>query len=257
MPTIEGIRLGGRAALLVGLVLGLAGGAEAAAYSVNPTGVVLNAGNRSALVTIRNESDQTLRFQLSMVSWAQDETGAMQLTPTEDVVFFPAMLTLERGEERKVRVGAATPFAATEKTYRLFIEELPPPDRPSEPGAVRVLTKTGIPIFLQPARVARAATATGLSVSAGQLSFAINNAGNVHLPPNSVNVKATGADGVALFTRETPVWYVLAGGRRVMTMETARPECERVRQLEVTYAAAGQAVATRLATPDGACGDRR
>ena len=257
MCRIDRLCFWSRTLAMLGLALGRVWSVEAATYSVNPTAVVLNASTRSALVTIKNESDQTLRFQLSVVSWAQDETGAMQLAPTEDVVFFPALLTLERGEERRVRVGAATPFAATEKTYRLFIEELPSSDRPNEPGAVRVLTKTGIPIFLQPARPAPAATATDVAVSAGGLSFVLVNTGHVHLPPNNVKVTATGADGAAVFSRESSVWYLLAGGRRVVTLKLSRPECERIVQLEVTYPAGSQIATARLATPGGACGDRR
>lgn len=257
LPRVGRLRPLIRLAVLLGLALCRAGSAGAATYSVNPTGVILRAGTRSALVTIKNESDQALRFQLSVVAWGQDETGAMQTAPTEDIVFFPALLTLERGEERKVRIGAATPFAATEKTYRLFIEELPPPDRPSEPGAVRVLTKTGIPIFLQPARPAPVPAASGLAVSAGLLSFTLANTGNVHLPPDYAKVAAFDGSGAAVFSRQASVWYLLAGGRRVMTMEMARPECERVRRIEVSYAASGRPVTAGLETPGGACGDRR
>ena len=127
-----------------GLVLCTAGGASASTYSVNPTRVFLSAATRSALVTIKNESDQPLRFQLSVMAWSQDPTGEMQLAPTEEIVYFPTLLTLARGEERKIRVGAATALSNVEQTFRLFIEELPAQDRPGEPGAVQVLTKTGI-----------------------------------------------------------------------------------------------------------------
>jgi len=139
-----------RVACAAGLALGLASGAAATTYSVSPTRVVLTTAMRSQLVTIKNESDRPLRFQLSMMAWSQDPAGAMQLAPTEDVVYFPSLLTLEKGEERKVRVGTAVPAGSVERSYRLFIEELPPAERPDQSGVVRILTRTSIPSSFSP-----------------------------------------------------------------------------------------------------------
>src|SRR5216684_4497892 len=92
-------------------------------------------------------------FQVTSFAWSQDASGAVQLAPTEDIVFFPALLTLKPGEERKVRVAATVAAKDVERTYRIFFEELPPLERPQNLGAqVRILTKMGIPIFVAPAK---------------------------------------------------------------------------------------------------------
>src|SRR2546421_6591721 len=136
------------------MVLGLVLQAEflaASAFKVTPVRVTFS-GPSSTLLTLKNESDQPLRFQITSFVWFQDPKGAMQLTPTEDIVFFPALLSLNPGEERKVRVAATVAAKDVEKTYRIFFEELPPLVKPENAGAqVRILTKMGIPIFVSPA----------------------------------------------------------------------------------------------------------
>src|SRR5512141_1630359 len=89
------------------VILGLVFQAEvmrASAFRVTPIQVELS-GKSSALLTLTNESGQPLRFQISAFSWSQAPNGDMQLNPTQDISFFPSLLTLKAGEERKVRVG--------------------------------------------------------------------------------------------------------------------------------------------------------
>src|SRR6266550_8294694 len=139
-------------AVVLGLVL-QAGTLAASAFKVTPVRVTFS-GPSSTLLTLKNESDQPLRFQISSFVWSQDPKGAMQLTPTEDIVFFPALLSLNPAEERKVRVAATVAATDVEKTYRIFFEELPPLDTKNEKSGaqVRILTKMGIPIFVTPAK---------------------------------------------------------------------------------------------------------
>src|SRR4051812_12812932 len=83
-----------RIALLVvaAPILVLAPRAQAAAFNVKPTQINLSAKVKSSMLGIRNESAETLRFQLSVFTWAQSAKGEMELAPTTDIVFFPALL---------------------------------------------------------------------------------------------------------------------------------------------------------------------
>src|SRR6266540_6776873 len=95
-----------RSPILLLCVLGVLAGprlAGASSFAVNPTQIQLSAKVSSALLTVKNESDDSLRFQITAFAWAQNAKGEMQLTPTEDVVFFPALLTLAGKQERKIR----------------------------------------------------------------------------------------------------------------------------------------------------------
>ena len=58
--------------------------------------------------------------------------------------------------------GKAVPFGAVERTYRIFVEELPPSTQQAvPPGQVRVLARMGIPIFVE-ARAGRAELRVGI-----------------------------------------------------------------------------------------------
>src|SRR5438067_3907876 len=129
-----------------------AGSVSAAGLQVSPILVELTHSQSNAIITLKNEGATPIRYQASVVGWSQDQDGQMKFAPTRDLVLFPQLLTLQPGEQRNLRVGT-TPekFAALEKSYRVFIEELPPSERPGDRPAVQVLTRVGIPVFLEPA----------------------------------------------------------------------------------------------------------
>ncbi len=98
-PTLRPIALAGALALLTASLL------EASQFTVNPTRVELSGRATSALVAVRNDGPAPIRLQLKTHAWAQTPDGQMTLSPTDDVVVFPTMVTLAPGEERKIRVA--------------------------------------------------------------------------------------------------------------------------------------------------------
>jgi fimbrial chaperone protein len=242
------------AALAAGLTLCQAVAAQAASFSVNPVQVFLSATTKSALLTLKNETDQPVRFQLSLMAWNQDPGGQMQLAATDDIVFFPALLTLQSHEERKIRVGATVPPGKIEKTYRLFVEELPPLDKKDTPNGVTMVTKMGIPIFLQPAKAIGQAAIRDLSAKDGRFLFKLENTGTVHFTPQSIRVKAADAAGVSLSDVKVDAWYVLAGGVRAFDLAVPAAQCAQVRSLTVEAQVEGALLRESVQTPGGACG---
>jgi fimbrial chaperone protein len=223
--------------------------ASAATFTVDPTQIFLSNRTGSVLLTLHNESMDTLNFQLSVFSWEQSSSGEMQLRPTQDIVFYPPLLTLKPSEIRRVRVGTATSFDAREKTYRIFVEELPPP---SAPKGVRVLTKMGIPIFLRPAKEVATVTLADLGQQDGLLKFTLSNTGTVHIVPRSIKVRGLAGSNPA-FERELEGWYVLAGGRRDFATAVPKNGCEQVTSIVVDVQFESGQVQERLQTPNGAC----
>ena len=173
-----------RLALLALLLVPGTGGLASAAttFTVSRVQVFLSAHVKSEMLTVGNVSAEALRFQLSVFGWDQDPQGELVLTPTRDIVFFPPLFSLAPGEQRNIRIGTATPPAATEKTYRIFIEELPPSDAPSggAPGRVTIRTRLGVPIFLKPGKEVMSGRIEGLALRQGRVSFELRNTGNVH-----------------------------------------------------------------------------
>jgi len=227
---------------------------DAATYTVNPTRVYLNASAASALMTLKNESTAPLRVQVKAQRWDQSVTGEMQLAATDDLVVFPTLLTLAPGEARKVRVATAGGFGAIEKSYRLYVEELPPASRDvAEGSGVRILTRMGIPVFLQPNRPIATASLREVGMSQGKVAFELANTGNTHYIPDGITVR--GFTGSGQPVGEWPVngWYILAGGTRAFAVPLERPACEKVRSLLIEVKIAETTLKAPLSTPGGAC----
>jgi len=223
---------------------------SAATFTVEPTQVVLSARSSGVLLTLSNGGDETLRFELSVFAWIQSPSGEVQLQPTEDIVFFPSLLTLGPHESRKVRVGSVTALGMREKTYRIFVEELPPPVPPA--SGVRVLTKMGIPIFLRPAKEVASATLSDLGQQNGTLRFSLSNAGTVHFVPKEVRVRGL-VGSTEVFDHLLNAWYILAGGRREFEMMAPQADCAKVTAVVVNVQFGADTLEERLQTPNGVC----
>jgi fimbrial chaperone protein len=242
-------------ALVLGLALGQAEPVCAGAFTVTPVRLIFAPKTRSALLTVRNQSPEALRFQLSFVAWDQSPNGEMQLTPTEDLVLVPSLLMLAPGEMRHVRVGPVTPFASREKTYRVFVEELPALATPERgPAGVRILTRMGIPIFLQPTHVVQEGHIESLAVRHGRLAFQVHNTGTIHFVEQAVRVRGFGPAEASLLEHQEAGWYVLAGGVRTHELELPKEVCTKIRTLAVEVHTEGATLQERFDVPPGACG---
>ena len=222
-------------AVVIGLALGPARSAEGAAFRVNPIRVDFDRTSSSVLLTLSNDSPEELRFQISAFEWGMDPAGEILLKPTTDIRFFPALLTLGPGQQRNVRVGNSTPRGAVEKTYRIFFEELPGLQKQDEgAGAqVKIVTKIGVPIFVAPEQRKASAEITGLALQKKQVSFAVNNTGNVSFVSQSVKVIGTDENNKTVFEKQREGWYVLSGTSRAYTVEMTPEECRATRSLRV------------------------
>lgn len=226
-------------------------------FQVTPIRIFLSGKTQSALLTLHNSSAETLRFQLSVHAWDQSPDGEILLKPTEDIVFFPPLLTLAPAEERKIRVGRVTPIAEIEKSYRISVEELPSLKRQEESqqgGQVRLLITMRIPIFLQPDKQVVAGRVQALTVRNGLLSFQVRNTGNTHFVAEEIKVRAYGAEGEALYEGGKEGWYILAGGLRTYDLELPKKDCARTKVLAVEVKTGRGTFQERLDVPRGACG---
>jgi fimbrial chaperone protein len=222
---------------ILGLALLPAGDVSASAFTVTPVRVTFERPGSSTLLTLKNESAETLRFQISAFRWDQSPEGEMILEPTRDVLFFPALVSLDPGESRKVRLGLDTAVGSTEKTYRIFFEELPPLERPGEGGGgtrVRILTKMGIPIFVSPGKKSFEGEVADLSLNDGVLRFDVVNRGNVQFTAQSVRIQGLDDAGEPVFEKEQGGWYVLASGSRRYQQELSEEECAKVSSIVVS-----------------------
>lgn len=242
-----------RAAITAALLFAATAPAGAATFTVDRVDIRLSASAQTALVTVRNDGDTELRFQIGVVTWSQNGAGVYAFAPTQDVVAFPTLLTLARGQSRRIRVGATTGYGATEKSYRLFIEELPGAARPSGGASVMTRTKVGIPVFMEPATQNAAIELAAASMRGGVLMLPLRNSGNVHIVAGDVVVNGLDAQGAQVFTTTVRGGYVLPGVTRTFEQAVPTANCRGVRALEVTLTVNGKASKKRTAVADGVC----
>lgn len=203
--------------------------AGAGQFGVSPIRIDLDRGARSGAITISNDEEaEPLRVQLRLFEWTQDAGGKDDYQLNEDLLYFPRLMILEKGEQKLVRVGLRMPALEREKAYRLFIEELPAPPTPG--GArVAISVRFGVPIFVKPAQEDVRGDIDKLTMEKGILRVGVRNRGNVHFTIKSI----TATSGEA-FSKEMPGWYLLTGAARAHSIELPAPVCAKLKQIDVT-----------------------
>ena len=174
-----------------------------------------------------------LRFEITLVSWSEDEHGKMTLNPSSDVTFFPKLVELAGGASRNIRIGINAGVARdVEQSFRLFVEELPDQSAPAA-NVVALRTRIGIPVFVRPTKPSRSAVIDGVSVEGGKVLTRVRNTGNLHISVDTVSVKGTGGSAAPTFTKEGPGWYVLPGATRIFEVPMTATECKSTTQVAV------------------------
>jgi fimbrial chaperone protein len=224
-------------------------------FNVSPLQIVLSGKTSSALLEIKNQSTESLRLQLSVSAWDQSPSGEMVLAATEDIILFPSLLTLEAGETRKVRLGTTVPRSGTEKSYRVFVEELPPQQTDQVTGGhIRVLTRLSIPVFLQPAQSVLRGEIADLTVRDATASFEIRNSGNVHFSARHIEVVGLGLSSSPITTHTFEGWYILSGGFRRYDVRLSLDDCRKLRLLTVEVQTELGPLKREATLQPGACG---
>lgn len=242
-----------RVAAATALLISIGGAARARALEISPTLIQLSPEEKSAVLRVRNEGAGEVRFQVQVMRWSETPQGEMQLAPAPDVIVFPRLLALRPGEARILRVGAGVAFGPVEKSYRIFLEELPPAEKPGGPAQVRVLSRIGIPVFLAGNDAAPRLSIEDLQLSAGRVEFTLRNRGTAHDRPAELRLSLLDAAGKELFQKSINPWYLLAGGERHYEESVPEAVCARVRELKVEAGGPrGKQTASR-AVPDGTC----
>ncbi|MDO8737509.1 molecular chaperone [Candidatus Deferrimicrobium sp.] len=187
--------------------------ARAGDWRVSPIRLDLGRDAKSGAVTVANDSDDRLQVQMKAYEWTQDAEGKDRYEETGEILFFPRLMILERKEEKILRAGIRIPAVAKEKTFRLFIEEIPGP-RKAEGVNVAVAIRFGVPIFVKPLKEEARGEVGAMTMSAGALLVPVTNTGNVHFIVQSVLVRGRNGAGEEIFSRELSGWYLLAGVSR-------------------------------------------
>lgn len=176
---------------------------------VVPVNVQLAPGQLAAALTITNRNSQRISFQIRGYSWQQDSAGGESLLPSDVLMSSPPIATIQPEASQVVRLILRNPPEGREGTYRIILDQLPPP---GQPGIVQVLLRLSIPVFAQPRAHIAPQVHWRVEREGGRWWLIASNSGSQHLSVR--NMRLADADGRQLGIELKSPPHILAGGTR-------------------------------------------
>lgn len=210
-------------------------------FSITPTSLDLSNGAKSGAFSVINSGNDKLNCQIEVKEWGQDADGKDVYTEAKDMVFFPKIMTVGPNEQRAIRIGVKGPPSLQEKTYRLFVEEIPSPKKATDEksggkitAGLTIAFRYAIPIFVRPVRQHESGSIEHVAMSKRTIKALIRNTGNIHFKLLGVTFRGKAADGKVLFSQEVAGWYVLHGLSRAYEVNVPGEFCPNLATVELT-----------------------
>lgn len=216
---------------LIGLSLSI-GQAYSSEWRVAPIRLDFDKGTKSGVITVSNDSAEKVHLQIKAAEWIQDAEGKDKYSDTSDLVYFPKIMILDKNEEKVLRTGIKASSVEKEKTYRLFIEEIPQPSK-AEGASVAVAIRFGVPIFIKPEKEEARGEVEKTEMSKGVLKAVVKNSGNVHLMIVSINIKGNNKEGNEVYSKELSGWYLLNGSSRTYSTDIPQDKCMELEKVSI------------------------
>jgi fimbrial chaperone protein len=197
----------------------------AANFDIQPIRIELNEKAMLGKLTIKNVSDADFTVQTKAYEWSQNEKGDDVYKETPDIIVFPKIMTMAKGEERFIRLGANTHPGTKEKTYRIYVEEIPSSSAEKEGSNIRLYMKIGIPLFIKSSAADDKAEIDNVSMDQGKIHIKVRNSGNSHFIVTGINVSGKNAQGAESFSRDISGWYLLSGSEKIYETEIPADSC--------------------------------
>lgn len=209
--------------LLTAALLFTANPAWSGNFSVSPIRLEFDQRIKTGSVTVNNESDkEQLTVQMRAFLWTQDAQGKDVYEESKDLLFFPRIATINANESRVIRAGFEHPLTDAEKTYRLFIEEIPEPRKDAQGAQISVTVRFGVPVFVKPQSAqTHQGEITSIVVEKGQLLVTVKNTGNSHFLMTGITAEA------GEFSESISGWYLLTGAMRTHTIKLPPAVCKK------------------------------
>lgn len=206
------IALCGLSTLLFALMI-LTSPSHATGFSVSPIKVNLTPENNKVMsLKIHNSSEELVSIQAELMSWDQKEGKDIYESKTREVLVTPPIFTVPPGETQIIRVGLRRAVdLKQELSYRLFLQELPPPI-PDKTNGLQMVMRMSLPVFVAPAT---GPVGSDLSwrihqVNKHNLILESYNHGNGHAQVTELRLKLP--DGQELVQKNNT--YILPGSKK-------------------------------------------
>jgi fimbrial chaperone protein len=210
--------------------------ASAGEFQVSPIMLDLGKTNKSGTITVSNAGTEKINLQIQAMEWKQDAEGKDQYSGTNDIIYFPKIVAVDKGDSQLIRVGIKEGLTEREKTYRLYIQEIPDPGKTAPDKGkfqIAVMIRFGVPIFIKPVIENLKGIVGPVAMAKGTASAVVKNTGNVHLKIITVTVRGRMSDGQEVFSKELQGWYLLAGAVREYSAAIPQDVCLKLAQIEV------------------------
>jgi fimbrial chaperone protein len=202
--------------LLIALLTG--GTAKAQSLTVLPVSIQMAPGQMATTLTVINQSDSETSFQVRTFTWSQLGSGDDQLAATNELLASPPLATIAAGATQVVRMVLRRPPQGQEASYRILLDQLPPP---AAPGTVRIALRLSIPILAEPATRAAPHVQWRIESGGGQAWLVAVNDGNRHETVRDIVLATAGGASLKVEANVSP--YVLAGATRRWRIVAASP----------------------------------
>lgn len=160
-------------------LLAVAATAQAGSIQLTPVRINLSAAAKVAVLTVRNTGSENSVMQVTLNKWTL-EGGNDAYQQSQDLVITPVTFRLAPGAQQIVRIGLRNQAApANEGTYRLLVEEVPPPQS-ADVTQTRLIVRHDLPVFIAPADPVNAALDISVECVPGGGNLHVTNMGNVH-----------------------------------------------------------------------------
>ena len=120
-----------------------------------------------------------------------------------------------------------------EKTYRIYVEEMPSPEKETEGATIRLFMKIGVPVFINPPRIEDRPDIRAITMRDGKVGIDVSNGGNSHFMVTGVNVQGEDSEGKGQFNRDIGGWYLLSGSSKVYETSIPQEACGTLTSLNV------------------------
>lgn len=192
----------------VGLLVLAGTAARGQSLSVVPVNILFSPGQKTASLTVTNTGTSETAIQIRPYLWGQKD-GEDQLTDTDAVVLSPPIARMAPGASQVIRIILRQSPEGREATYRILIDQIPPP---AQPGIVHMVLRLSIPIFAQPATRAVPHLQFHMETDAGKLFLVGINDGLSHEVIRDIGLVTS--DGRNLKEAVSTSPYILGGATR-------------------------------------------
>lgn len=201
----------------------------AAGLVISPFRANLNAEQTSAVFNVTNSHDEPMVVQANTVEWLQQANGEDIFNETEDVIATPAIVTIPPKATYLIRVGLLKKTVETqEKTYRLFIEEVPS-DLQKKVG-LNIALRASLPIFVKPLNISLMPQITWKMRQKTNDSFLLtaHNTGNSHVQILGFSILANNSE---VFKNPKVLSYLLPNSQKEWLIKSSTLEANQKIQL--------------------------